>query len=296
MNIIEWFSHVVRRTGFIRVPRVIKKLGFDVVHGCQLRCIGCPNSTIEPKIQFISIEDFTTCLNNIDVEEVRTFRMFNFGEPLLHPKLPELVTQVRRFGFRVKNLEISTNGQCHDFERLAKVFETGQLNMLVVSCDGNATAEEYERLRPPATWGKLITFLEKARMLRDRYGQNVTLMTRSICTDPEDQQRWTDILVPLGWSPQFRDWLALPRSLGKRSKSEQLRKASLCPYMSSTEHLYVDIDGTVVPCCAHPRAFVFGNLKIHKFSEIISGSLREDMITMMERGRYGLPICMECGL
>ena len=29
----------------------IYNLHFDIVHGCQLRCVGCPNSILQPKIK-----------------------------------------------------------------------------------------------------------------------------------------------------------------------------------------------------------------------------------------------------
>lgn len=57
---------------------------FDIVNGCQLTCIGCPNSTLQPKVSRISLEDFGRFLGNIDVKAIQLFRLFNYGEPLLH--------------------------------------------------------------------------------------------------------------------------------------------------------------------------------------------------------------------
>jgi len=74
----------------VNVPRrydSIYNVHFDVVHGCQLRCVGCPNSTLKPKIKTIDPDFFGTCLRNIDVQQIHTFRLFNFGEPLLHKQL-----------------------------------------------------------------------------------------------------------------------------------------------------------------------------------------------------------------
>ena len=71
-------------------PKHLYTLHFDIVNGCQLRCVGCPNSTLEPKIQRISIDDFDLCMGNIDVERIHTLRLFNYGEPLLHTR------QIRR--------------------------------------------------------------------------------------------------------------------------------------------------------------------------------------------------------
>ena len=46
-------------------------LGIDIVHGCQLRCIGCPNSLLQPKVQVMPVEDFDACLKNVDVAASR---------------------------------------------------------------------------------------------------------------------------------------------------------------------------------------------------------------------------------
>ena len=78
------------------LPKHIYAVHFDIVHGCQLRCVGCPNSTLEPKIQRIAVDDFAKCLANIDVERIHTLRLFNYGEPLLHKQLASIVAQDRK--------------------------------------------------------------------------------------------------------------------------------------------------------------------------------------------------------
>ena len=65
----------------------------DIVHGCQLRCVGCPNSTLLPKVSEVSEADFVAILRNIDVQRIHLLRLFNFGEPLLHRRLSALLPQ-----------------------------------------------------------------------------------------------------------------------------------------------------------------------------------------------------------
>ena len=60
----------------------------DVVHGCQLRCVGCPNSLLQPKIVPVEPAFFARMLGNVDVERIHTLRLFNFGEPLLTSACP----------------------------------------------------------------------------------------------------------------------------------------------------------------------------------------------------------------
>ncbi|MFW5927095.1 MAG: radical SAM protein, partial [Wenzhouxiangella sp.] len=95
----------------------------DVVHGCQLRCVGCPNSTLKPKIKRMPLVDFRRILGNIDVDKIHTLRLFNDGEPLLHPNLSELVSIIPEQRFRPSFVEISTNAQhvyWDDFEAMLK--------------------------------------------------------------------------------------------------------------------------------------------------------------------------------
>ena len=185
---------------------------FDIVHGCQLRCVGCPNSTLEPKIQRIPVDDFARCLGNIDVERIHTLRLFNYGEPLLHRQLAAIVAQIPLQRWKASVVEISTNAQWVDWDEFEAMVRLEVVNKLVVSCDGDGTPESYERLRPPSTWEKFVEFLDRATRLRDRWAPAMQLGTRTVIRTREDAARWEEFLRPRGWMPEFRRWMALPEA------------------------------------------------------------------------------------
>lgn len=270
-------------------------LGIDVVHGCQLRCPGCPNSALLSKTAFMDHDVFRTCLENIDAIHVRRLRLFNYGEPLLHPNLPALMTLIPEQKWGIGRTEISTNAQHHDFGSLGEIFRTGLLDALVVSCDGDGTPADYERLRPPGTWEKLLAFLKEARRLRDTHSPGTKLKTRTICETEDGQRRWREVLSPLGWRPHFRQWLAMPEAKEDYSGKPPGTPEGLCYYMKRL-NLYVDHDGTVVPCCMHPRAAVIGNLLTAKYSDILRGGARQDFIHHMQTARSKLAICSRCSI
>lgn len=272
---------------------VIRRLGFDIVRGCQLRCIGCPNSTLRTKIKFVTSEDFKTCLQNIDVKRVYLLRLFNFGEPLLHPDVPGLLAIIKGLKFNTGWVEISTNAQHHNFPMLAEIFKVGVLSQVVVSCDGEGTAEDYERLRPPATWDRLMEFLAVASEYRDKYAPNTKLATRIICETEVGRRRWTELLDSLGWIPYFRSWIPLPGSELNPLSSIPLRRNEVCLCLKNYT-LYVDYDGTVVPCCAHPRAGTLGNLREQRYSDILNSLKREEFVKSMRSNRRMMPICGKC--
>lgn len=167
-------------TPFVQ-PKQLYMLHFDIAHGCQLRCVGCPNSTLLPKIKRISVEDFRTCLGNIDVEHIHTMRLFNFGEPLLHKHLAEIISVIPQQRWKVSIVEISTNAQLVNWADFENALKLEVVNRLVVSCDGDGTPEEYERLRTPSKWSHLLEFLDRARELRDRWSPALQLVTKPLC-------------------------------------------------------------------------------------------------------------------
>lgn len=278
----------------IKQQLIIDKLGFDIVHGCQLRCLGCPNSTIKPKIKQIEPADFGRALANIDVESVNLLRLFNFGEPLLHERLPEILLEIPKQSWRARVVEISTNAQYHDFEVLEEAFKTKIISRIAVSCDGDGTPASYEHLRPPAKWERLIEFMRKAKELRDRYAPAMPLITRTICTDPIAQKRWRETLDPLGYMAEFRDWQYFPESSTNMLTRSLNVPDRVCSFLKPGNRLYVDWDGTVVPCCVHPRAGVFGNLLEQKYSEILAGQNRLAMMKAMTNDRYAMKLCNQC--
>ncbi len=289
----------------IQKARSLHTFQIDIVHGCQLRCVGCPNSTLMDKVRRIEIEDFRRCIENVDVDHIQYMRLFNFGEPLLHENLTGIFEVLRDQPWRAETLEISTNAQYCNWEDFASALQVGVLDRLVVSCDGDGTAEQYEALRPPSKWEKLLDFLQRARVLRDKYAPDLDLVTRTIVEDVEAMSRWRDILVPLGWEPEFRDWKVLPESRENRTGRELLVPQDVCTFMAPSSRfgvlyhgevnqLYVDASGTVVPCCAHPKAADLGNLMEQRATELLSSPQRGAFIKRLETERGSIPICNVC--
>ncbi len=274
-------------------PRSLLQLHFDIVRGCQLTCVGCANSILQPKVERISRADFAACLANIDVRAIKVFRLFNYGEPLLHRDLSGLLEIIPQQRWRAQEIEISTNAQFAHWPSFEAALATRVLTRLVVSCDGDGTPESYEALRPPSRWPVLLNFLEKAREIRDRVHPKLDLMTRTICADPHHQRRWQAILVPRGWRPEFRDWLATPGSLRQQANPAPAGQG-ICMFQANIAQAYVDIDGTVVPCCAHPGAANLGNLKHTRLSEILLGPVRQDFLGALAARDQRFPVCAGC--
>lgn len=278
----------------------------DIVHGCQLRCVGCPNSILQPKVSLMAPEFFARCLANIDVERIHTLRLFNFGEPLLHKQLSVLLAEIPKQKWSVEQVEISTNAQKVYWDDFEAALAQQVITRIVVSADGDGTPEDYERLRPPSQWPRLIEFLERAKALRDRLSPKTELVCRSVCEVPEHRARWREVLEPRGWRPEFRRWMWLPQSeqnLTGRATKVPEGSCFFMAHWSEFRHpewdgqvnlLYVDADGSIVPCCMHPGAGLLGNLGVQSFNSMLAGPQRAQFITDLNTRRHAMPVCGDC--
>lgn len=266
---------------------------FDIVGGCQLRCVGCPNSTLDPRPEFISPELFQRCLAHIDVQKISLLRYFNYGEPLLHPQLEDLGRIVLESPIDMRWREISTNAQCNAEDRLAAMVAMGAVNILTISCDGDGTPASYEALRPPAKWSRLMSFLAFARDLAARYPA-LRLQARCVIEGPGDARRWREVLKPFGVRPEFRGWIHLPDSLMDKARDGIAMGQGGCGVVLNPDYLYIDHRGRIVPCCFHPGAAFLGDLGQHLYSEIHAGPKRAAFIDALATRRAEMPICNRC--
>lgn len=269
----------------------IHKFGFDITNACHLRCVGCPNSTLKPKPLFVTKEFFNHCLSNVDVDVIDQFRLFLFGDPMLHPDLPTIIEQIPNQKFKTRRIDISTNGQCIVTDTLKDVIKQGIVTNFGVSCDGNCTPEDYERLRPPAKWDKLIRFLVTVSELKRRYNPKLSLVARIICTKKPEQKKWRNLLSPLGFEPKFRHMRKDPQSVYAQTKKIQPAKGA-CDFVKKS-YFYITATGMVVPCCVHPKATDLGNISEQTYSEICKTS-RKNFAKVLKEFRPKHPICGKC--
>jgi sulfatase maturation enzyme AslB (radical SAM superfamily) len=266
---------------------------FDIVQGCQLSCIGCPNSNLHPAIDHISSETFDRCLQNVDAKHVGVFRLFNYGEPFLHPNIRGLLDVLKRQPWKARLVEISTNAMIFDETNVRDIISSNAVTTIVASCDGDGTPEEFERLRPPARWDSLMLFLNGVARIKKEIGSGIALKTRTVCPTAAGRKRWSALLKPMGWQPEFRDWIVLPNTIQKPWTRQARVGNMVCRHLAGV-NLFVNCHGDVVPCCAYPDFESLGNLKTQKFSEIHRGLPRRRMIEHLKADRVSDGICGAC--
>jgi len=130
--------------------------------------------------RLVDDHDFYRCLEEIGAHAIR-LDLFNWGEPLLHPRLPQLVSAAARLGLFTR---ISTNLSVSR-RRVLDLVGSG-LHHLVASVDG-AGAEAYNGYR---VRGSLPTVLDNLGALvaeRDRQGVDWPLVEWQFLVMPHNR-------------------------------------------------------------------------------------------------------------
>ena len=198
----------------------------------------------------------------------------------MHEQFSEVLKRLPKQRWQAEQVEISTNAQHVYWDDFEEALKTRVLTKLVESCDGDGSAESYERLRPPGKWSKFIEFLERTKLLRDKWHPELDLATRSVIETASDMESWRHIVEPRGWSAEFRTWKALPESIENRTGRELKAPSGICTFVAPSERfshryhgelnqLYIDWDGTVVPCCVHPKAGDLGSLRVCSLQQLV---------------------------
>ncbi len=281
---------------------------------CQLSCPLCPRGRVDgagadglmPWPAYARLLDETG-------PHLLAIAFWQWGEPLLHPRLPEMVAAASRRGILTL---LSTNAQADpDACRLGDLFAAG-LDLLIVSCDG-VTPEAYGGFRAGGDLAAVRRFLPAAARLRDaRGGGRPLINVRAIATrGNEGELSGVRALALAAGADLFSiksvsvydsgdpGHAALPRDLSLRSF--QYRDAASAAAYAAQPNLCLKPwswptlrhDGTLLLCeCDHALAHPLGNVFTEgSFARVWRGERAARLRREFPRdGRVGLDFCRRC--
>ncbi|MDR0409839.1 MAG: radical SAM protein [Spirochaetaceae bacterium] len=139
-------KNFIRRTELSPVIPAIEISGV-----CNLRCIACPRSDTRHPFEnggFMSVEDYEKVLSKLlqELPMLHLVSLFIWGDPLLHPKLPEILKINSRLGV---GSDISTNLNIKT-EKLEEIMKANP-TYLRLSCSGFGS-KNYEVTHAGAKW------------------------------------------------------------------------------------------------------------------------------------------------
>lgn len=283
--------------------KTFKKVYIEITSVCNLACSFCPPTS--RKANIIKLDAF----NNI-LDQVKSYTKYIYlhvkGEPLLHPRIDELLDASHAKGFKVN---ITTNGTLikKNRDKLLGKPALRQMNFSLHSFDGHegsTNREEYlsnilSFAREAAEHNVLISFrlwnlapdhITNEEKRRNR--ETLEILEKEFNLDYKIEEK----VVPgsgikvanriyLNQDHEFQ-WPSLfaPEDDGQ----------GFCHALRS--HAAILVDGTVVPCCLDGEGVIdLGNINHTPFSEIIEGERANNLFNGFSRREAVEELCRKCG-
>lgn len=228
------------------------RLYIEITNVCNLDCVMCPTGlhVLERTKGHMKWDLFCRVIDEM-APHVQTTTLHIWGEPLLHPRLFDMVRYAREQGIEVS---ISTNATLLTEEKAEALMDAG-LSEIYLCLDG-MKAETYEAIRRKAdfevTKGNIERFIELRTRRKNGPGTYVQIIEMEPTKEQTEEFRafWTRPGVDRVNVKAFDSWGNQVKEINRLRSSEDdlpsLKGRYHCPLL--WYHCHVYFDGTVT-CC-----------------------------------------------
>ncbi len=279
---------------------------------CQLKCPLCATGRgyITRKKGQMSFLHFKQIIDELSKFTFHVF-FYNWGEPLLHPQLPEFIAYAHQK--KVATI-ISSNLSLELLEDKIEAIITSGLDKLVVSMDG-VDQESYSRYRRGGKFKlvvenikKFIRIKKKLKMTTPYIEWQYLLMRHNEMRVNEAEQlakelgvdalTFGEIILPHGFSDEtlIKEWFPTSKVSFKRADKLQGwgKKCWLLWRMG-----VINYDGEVSPCCyIYEDKGDFGNIKDDGFIKVWNNSIYQSARKAVtnRNGKKITTVCDYCSM
>ena len=238
---------------------------------CNLRCTMCQIPFGKMKTGYLDMETFDIIIDEIKKHGLPSIK-FNFrGEPLMHPKIAELVKKAKDAG--VMEVQFNSNGALLTKELGKKLIDAG-LDRIKFSID-SINPDTYNSIRIGTTYDNTIShvlsFIKLRNEMKNRFPSIQVQMVymESNHKEAEDYIKfWKDKVNRIGFS-RYRSG---DNKTGDSERVVEIKKRIPCPQL--WQRLTILWDGTILMCCGdYNMKNPLGNVKEDKLSDVWKGEL-----------------------
>ena len=301
-----------KRSGQPQMPSNVMptSLSIEPTTSCNLRCPECPSG----------LRSFTrpTGMLNVDhacqwIDELAPWltyvNLYFQGEPLLHPKLDQLMAQCHRHGIYSST---STNAH-HLTEAKCQALIDAGLNRLIVSIDG-LTQETYASYRVGGTLSKVMEGTQNMVEAKRQRGRGPHLVWQFLVVGPNEHELpellqaasacgVDEVEIKTAQLDDPRDGHPLLTEAAAHRRYDRdpitgqwtLRNALEDACWRMWQGAVLTWDGRVVPCCFDKDAHhVMGKLGDQSMAEIWHNEAYAAFRRTLFADRAGIPMCTNC--
>ncbi|KGR87028.1 radical SAM/SPASM domain-containing protein [Lysinibacillus odysseyi] len=283
--------------------KTFKKVYIEITSVCNLACSFCPPT--ERAKGLIKVEQFEKVLDQIR-PHTKYIYLHVKGEPLLHPRIDQLLDAAHERGFKVN---ITTNGTLirKQREKLLGKPALRQMNFSLHSFDGHEGSENREKYL-----GDILEFVRDAREHNVIFSYRLWNLQRDDQTDVDRRKNAETLeILEKEYDLDFKIEERVEPGKGvKIAPNIYLNQDHEFKWPSLLEPEYtgkgfchalrsqaaVLVDGTVVPCCLDGEGVIkLGNVNEQSFSEIIEGERANNLVEGFSRREAVEELCRKCG-
>lgn len=276
------------------------RLSVESTNRCNLKCVYCPREDSGRGFGHMEFELFASIARQAAGKET-IFYPQGFGEPLLHPRMREMLRVANAAGVRC--VDLITNGTMLDEANCHAIIDAST-TVVTVSLDG-IDPDAFERIRVNARYDEVVAGVHRLLRLREERGATFPVVVLSVVGLPEVAPKYEAFRSY--WRPFLRDtddvfmcsavtWagaMAMPGREDARPDPDPSRRP---PCRMIYKSLQIYYDGRATPCCYdHACALQVGDARTQTVEEIWNGEPLRALRRLHETGRSGeIPLCRDC--
>lgn len=295
---------------FIKNKTSITEINIEFVSYCNLRCKLCSLDHEKTKVR-MSPDTLSHFFEEFIIDErfrsVKTIHLYNAGEVLLHPKLEEMLSIIRKYKERAarekKNfpkIALLTNATILDEENSKILIHSEVLDHIRFSMDGG-NKEKFEEMRLRAKWD---TFVKNITTFCELNNKNEKPIPTGIITLVEYENK----LHTKWMSNEFKKLLNMvdgyelryAHNWGGEVEIEELKNKNKKAYKVGCSLLMHQLvllpNGDITVCCADLNSKgVIGNILKEDLFSIYRKPQRLDMLYKFMKGKKKeIELCKDC--
>lgn len=256
-----------------------KKVYIEITNSCNLNCKFCIKN--DRKIEYINIDNFKLILNKLkDYTDYLYFHIL--GEPLLHPKINELIDiaskdfkiNITTNGYLIKNIKTNNirqlNISLHSYDDTNKISLEEYLNNIFNKIDKLENTYISLRLWVQNTHNKKII-----KYINERY---------NISIDEEVDNYTINNHIFINNFHEFI-WPDLNNSY--------YNEEGTCYALK--DHIGILVDGTIIPCCLDTKGIInLGNIYKDDIKDILNDNKVLKMLDGFKNNKKYEELCKHC--
>ena len=273
---------------------MFKKVYIEITNVCNLRCAFCPGTRRPPRT--MSPVEFASALDKLGAR-ARYVYLHVMGEPLLHPRLDELLALAAARDVRVC---ITTNGVLLEAraDTLLQAPALHKVSVSLHSVEENGGDPGEARAYLEAAWDFAARAAARGVIVALRlWNEGAADAHNGVILDfLREKTGAADWPEPRAHSFRLAENLYLEREAAfawPDLRADETR-TEFCQALRT--QLAVLADGTVVPCCLdHEGDLALGNLFAQSLDDILRGERARALYDGFSRRRPTEPLCRRCG-